>query len=68
MENTTNKAVGDVHPAIASTAAPSQLAIGSQLLLLIGAWSGVVGAPSAEIAVGPGPRAGRGSIAPTGGR
>ena len=52
MENTANKAVGELHPAIASTAAPPHLATGSKLLLLIGAWSGVVGALLAFVANG----------------
>jgi hypothetical protein len=52
MEKTANKAVGDAHPAIATVAAPPQLASGSKLLLLIGAWSGVVGALLAFVANG----------------
>jgi hypothetical protein len=44
MENTPNKAIGELHPVIATMVAPPQLASGSKLLLLIGAWSGVVGA------------------------
>jgi hypothetical protein len=52
MDNTANKAVGDAHPAIATPAAPSHLASGSKLLLLIGAWSGVVGALLAFVANG----------------
>src|SRR6266545_187100 len=52
MDNTANKAVGDAHPAIATPAAPSHLTSGSKLLLLIGAWSGVVGALLAFVANG----------------
>ena len=44
MNNTANRAVGDLHPAIPTVAAPVQVASGSKLLLMIGAWSGVVGA------------------------
>src|SRR6266508_41262 len=51
MDNTANKAVGDAHPAIATPAAPSHLTSGSKLLLLIGAWSGVVGALLAFVAI-----------------
>jgi hypothetical protein len=52
MENTANKAVGELHPAIGMMAAPPQLASGSKLLLLIGAWSAVVGALLAFVANG----------------
>jgi hypothetical protein len=52
MENTPSKAVGERHPAIATMAAPPQLASGSKLLLLLGAWSAVVGAPLAFVANG----------------
>jgi hypothetical protein len=52
MENTPSKAVEERHPAIATMAAPAHLASGSKLLLLIGAWSGVVGALLAFVANG----------------
>jgi hypothetical protein len=52
MDNTANKAVGDLHPAIPILAAPPHLASGSKLLLTVGAWSGVVGALLAFVANG----------------